>query len=152
MYFINVTVLVNFESVVMSQKNVRSSKSKHQALDLLDHRAECRVRTSVEIPDIAFAEDQFDCAVMDYYRSKSVETDYGSFEAIAENALQSEKLAQKILSMPATSARQVLTKLSILDAELLADLDCEAPVERRHIVAFATLKVDIVSLLAQTES
>ena len=34
------------------------------------------------------------------------------------------------------------------DEELLADLDCEAPVERRHIVAFAALKVDIIRLLA----
>lgn len=43
---------------------------------------------------------------------------------------------------------QVLKKLSIIDSELLADLDCEAPVERRHIIAFAALKVDIVRLLA----
>jgi hypothetical protein len=135
----------------MPKKNLRPSKIIHQTLDLLDHRAASLVRTSIESSEIASTEGRFDRAVMDYYQSKSVEADHGSFEAIAENALHSENLAQKILSMPATSARQVLTKLSVLDAELLSDLDCEAPVERRHIVAFATLKVDIVRLLAQTE-
>jgi hypothetical protein len=136
----------------MPQKKSRLSKESHQVLDLVDHRASSRVRASIKIPDIASAEERFDRAVMDYYQSKSVEADHGSFDAIAENALQSEKLAQKILSLPAMSARQVLAKLSILDAELMTDLDCEAPVERRHIVAFATLKVDIVRLLAQKES
>ena len=136
----------------MSKKSLRYSKNIHQTLDLLDHKASSIVKASIALPEIASAEERFDRAVMDYYASKSVEADHGSFEAIAENALQSEKLAQKILSMSATSARQVLTKLSILDAELLTDLDCEAPVERRHIVAFAALKVDIVRLLAQKES
>lgn len=136
----------------MRQKKLQPSKEARQVLDLLDHRAYSNVRISIESPDIPSDEERFDRAVMDYYQSKSVEADHGSFDAIAENALQSEKSAQKILSMPATSARQVLTKLSILDAELLSDLDCEAPVERRHIVAFATLKVDIVRLLAQKES
>ena len=135
----------------MPEKRTRYSKDSRQVLDLVDHRAASRVKASIESPEIVSAEERFDRAVMDYYQSKSVEADHGSFDAIAENALQSEKSAQKILSMPATSARQVLTKLSILDAELLSDLDCEAPVERRHIVAFATLKVDIVRLLAQSE-
>ena len=135
----------------MRQKKLQPSKEARQVLDLLDHRAYSNVRISIESPDIPSDEERFDRAVMDYYQSKSVEADHGSFDAIVENALQSEKSAQKILSMPATSARQVLTKLSILDAELLSDLDCEAPVERRHIVAFATLKVDIVRLLAQSE-
>jgi len=134
------------------QKKLQPSKEARQVLDLLDHRAYSNVRVSIESPDIPSDEERFDRAVMDYYQSKSVEADHGSFDAIVENALQSEKSAQKILSMPATSARQVSTKLSILDAELLSDLDCEAPVERRHIVAFATLKVDIVRLLAQKES
>ena len=136
----------------MRQKKLQPSKEARQVLDLLDHRAYSNVRVSIESPDIPSDEERFDRAVMDYYQSKSVEADHGSFDAIVENALQSEKSAQKILSMPATSARQVSTKLSILDAELLSDLDCEAPVERRHIVAFATLKVDIVRLLAQKES
>ena len=135
----------------MPQKKLRSSKESHQVSDLVDHRAAPRVRVAIESPEIASADERFDRAVMDYYASKSVEANHDSFDAIVENALQSEKLAQKILSMPATSARQVLTKLSILDAELLSDLDYEAPVERRHIVAFATLKVDIVRLLAQIE-
>lgn len=91
----------------------------------------------------------FDRAVTEYYYCRSIEADPSSFESIVDNALQSERLAQQILSMPALSGRQVLAKLAIIDAELLSDLDCEAPIERRHLLAFAALKVDIVRLLAE---
>ena len=135
----------------MPSRKPRAAQDRHEAVNLLDRLAAAKVTHSVEPNEMLSAEEKFDRALMDYYKSKSVEADHSSFDAIVDNAVQSEKLAQKILTMPAMTAHQVLTKLSILDAELLSDLDCEAPVDRRHIVAFATLKVDIVRLLAQKE-
>ena len=135
----------------MSTRKPGVAQDRQETVNLLDRRAAAKVTYSVEPNENVAAEEQFDRALMDYYVSKSVEADHSSFDAIVDNALQSEKVAQKILAMPAMTAHQVLAKLSILDAELLSDLDCEAPVDRRHIVAFATLKVDIVRLLAQKE-
>ncbi len=133
----------------MPSKKTQTLKASAGSINLLDHRASGKIKHSVESNDVLPAKERFDRAVVEYYSSKSVESDPTSLDAIAHNALQSEKLAQKILSMPAMTMRQVLEKLSVLDAELLSDLDCEAPVERRHIVAFAALKVDIVRLLAE---
>lgn len=135
----------------MPTKKLKAVQDLHQAPNLSNRRVPSKNQSCLEFGALLSAEEQFDCTVISYYASKSVEADRSSFDAIADNALQSEKLAQKILSMPAMTAPQVLAKLSILDAELLSDLDCEAPIDRRHIVAFATLKVDIVRLLAQIE-
>ncbi len=95
---------------------------------------------------------QFDEAVKNYFQSKGREADPKSFDVMLGDALESEKLAKQILSTPAVSARQIFTKLSVLDSELLNDLDCAASVERRHIMAFAALKVDIIRLLAQLDA
>ena len=97
---------------------------------------------SVELIDLQILDDlsksknieRFDAAVSSYFESKS-----------------REKLAEVILGMPALNSRQVLTKLSVIDSELLNDFDCEAPVDRRHILAFASLKADIVRLLARMD-
>lgn len=114
---------------------------------------------SVELIDLQILDDlsksknieRFDAAVSSYFESKSREADPKSFDAILEDALESEKLAEVILGMPALNSRQVLTKLSVIDSELLNDFDCEAPVDRRHILAFASLKADIVRLLARMD-
>lgn len=135
----------------MPSRKAQTLQGSAGSVSLLGHRAPGKVRHSVDLNEILAAQERFDHAVVEYYSSKSVESDPRLLDAIAHNALQSEKMAQKILSMPAMTMRQVLEKLSVLDAELLSDLDCEAPVERRHIVAFAALKVDIVRLLADQE-
>lgn len=132
----------------MSSRKTQMVQGSAHSVNLLDHRASVKVRPSYESHDILSAEERFDLAVIEYYASKGAESDTRSLDAIVGHALQSEKMAKNILSMPAITMRHVMEKLSILDAELLADLDCEAPVDRRHIVAFAALKVDIVRLLA----
>ena len=125
----------------------RSDGTITKKLSLEQGKKPRRDDTPVHLSDA----ELFDRAVTEYYYCRSLEADPSSFESIVDNALQSERLAQQILSMPASSSRQVLAKLAIMDAELLSDLDCEAPVERRHLLAFATLKVDIVRLLAEKD-
>ena len=110
--------------------------------------ATAKHRSSLDGSKPLSAEERFDQALTEYYAAKGAESNIHSFDALIDDTLRSEALAQEILAMPAMTQSQVLKKLSIIDAELLADLDCEAPVERRHIVAFAALKVDIVRLLA----
>lgn len=144
----NTNALMKMGDFVMPSKKAQALPGPARSVNLLDHRATGQIKHSSETNDISSAQDRFDRAIIEYYASKSIESDPASLDAIAHNALRLEKIAQKILSMPAMTMRQVLEKLTVLDAELLSDLDCEAPVERRHIVAFAALKVDIVRLLA----
>ena len=132
----------------MVPKKSKQPNKAHQSVDLLDHRAPTKRRVTKDLSKAANAEERFDQALMEYYAAKGAETNTRSFDALMDDTLRSEALAQEILSMPAMTPGQVLMKLTIIDAELLADIDCEAPVERRHIVAFAALKVDIVRLLA----
>jgi len=132
----------------MSDKKSKPRQKVEPTVDLLDHKVPTTRRGSGDGPLALNAEHRFDQALMEYYAAKGTETNPHSFDALMNDTLRSETLAQEILSLPAMTASQVLKKLSIIDAELLADLDCEAPVDRRHIVAFAALKVDIVRLLA----
>ena len=132
----------------MATKQTKVLNKAHHSVDLLDHKiAKKRQRSSDGRKEVTAAE-LFEQALMDYYAAKGAESNPNSFDSLMSDTLRTESLAQKILSMPAMTPGQVLKKLSIIDEELLADLDCEAPVERRHIVAFAALKVDIVRLLA----
>ena len=132
----------------MSAKQTKALNKAHHSVDLLDHKiAKKRQRSSDGRKEVTAAE-LFEQALMDYYAAKGAESNPNSFDSLMSDTLRTESLAQKFLSMPAMTPGQVLKKLSIIDEELLADLDCEAPVERRHIVAFAALKVDIVRLLA----
>ena len=132
----------------MAAKQTKSLNKAHHSVDLLDHKIATKRQRSSDGRKGVTAEELFDQALMDYYAAKGAESNPNSFDSLMSDTLRTESLAQKILSMPAMTPGQVLKKLSIIDEELLADLDCEAPVERRHIVAFAALKVDIVRLLA----
>ena len=132
----------------MVAKRTKAPGKAKGNIDLLDHKAPTKRRMFHSGSKAFTAEELFDQALMDYYSAKGAESSANSFDALLDDALRTETLAQKILSMPAMTPSQVLKKLSIIDSELLADLDCEAPVERRHIIAFAALKVDIVRLLA----
>ena len=132
----------------MSARRIKPLNKALHNIDLLDHKVSVKRRKTHDRSKTITAEEVFDQALIDYYAAKGAESDPTSFDDLMNDALRTETLAQKILSMPAITPGQVLKKLSIIDEELLADLDCEAPVERRHIVAFAALKVDIVRLLA----
>jgi len=132
----------------MSARRIKPPNKALHSVDLLDHKAPVTRVTPDDRSKTITAEEVFDQALIDYYAAKGAESDPNSFDDLMNDTLRTETLAQKILSMPAITPGQVLKKLSIIDEELLADLDCEAPVERRHIVAFAALKVDIVRLLA----
>lgn len=132
----------------MAAKQTKALNKAHHSVDLLDCKIATKRQRSSDGRKGVTAEELFDQALMDYYAAKGAEANPNSFDSLMSDTLRTESLAQKILSMPAMTPGQVLKKLSIIDEELLADLDCEAPVERRHIVAFAALKVDIVRLLA----
>ena len=95
------------------------------------------------------AKSIFDRGVSDYYLQKAKEHDLSSLEAVSADATDSNELAHRLLLMPVSEPRHVLMKLNILENELATDMDLAAPVERKHLLNFAALKADMISLLAQ---
>ena len=65
------------------------------------------------------------------------------------NGETSEDLANQLLNMPVSEPRQMLLKLNIMENELANDMDCALPVGRKHLLLFAALKVDLITLLAE---
>jgi hypothetical protein len=99
-------------------------------------------------PRIIADDMAFDTAVAQYYRQKAIEHDPFTVEDISATEADSENLAQRLLIMPVSEPRHVLVKLNILENELSADMDLEAPVDRKHLLMFAALKVDLMKLMA----
>ena len=93
--------------------------------------------------------EDFDKYISRYYYLKSVEQDLLSSQAFMNNGETSEDLANKLLNMPVSEPRQMLLKLNIMENELANDMDCALPVGRKHLLLFAALKVDLITLLAE---
>jgi hypothetical protein len=93
--------------------------------------------------------EDFDKNVSRYYYLKSVEQDLLSSQAFMNNGETSEELANQLLNMPVSEPRQMLLKLNIMENELANDMDCALPVGRKHLLLFAALKVDLITLLAE---
>ena len=91
----------------------------------------------------------FDKILFHYYHLKSVEQDLDATSPLTKDILTSESLAEILLEMPVSEPRHVLLKLKIIDDELSSDMDCAMPVGRKHLMAFAALKADIITLLAE---
>ena len=93
--------------------------------------------------------EDFDKYISRYYYLKSVEQDLLSSQAFMNNGETSEDLANQLLNMPVSEPRQMLLKLNIMENELANDMDCALPVGRKHLLLFAALKVDLITLLAE---
>ena len=93
--------------------------------------------------------EDFDNNVSRYYYLKSVEQDLLSSQVFMNNGETSEDLANQLLNMPVSEPRQMLLKLNIMENELANDMDCALPVGRKHLLLFAALKVDLITLLAE---
>jgi hypothetical protein len=93
--------------------------------------------------------EDFDKNVSRYNYLKSVEQDLLSSQAFMNNGETSEELANQLLNMPVSEPRQMLLKLNIMENELANDMDCALPVGRKHLLLFAALKVDLITLLAE---
>ena len=91
----------------------------------------------------------FDKILSQYYHLKSIEQDLDATAPLTKDAPTSERIAEYLLEMPSTEPRHVLLKLKLLDDELSSDMDCAMPVGRKHMMAFAALKADIITLLAE---
>ena len=94
---------------------------------------------------------RFDRLISSYYRQKSLEQDTTSVQACQTSGTSSEELAMTILTAEVGEARQVLLKLNILENELATDMDMAAPVDRKHLLMFAGLKADLISLMARLD-
>ncbi len=94
------------------------------------------------------ATENFDSYVSHYYFLKSVEQNTSSSAVLAVDYESSEKLAEIVLKIPVSEPRQLLLKLNILGNELANDMDCAEPVGRKHLMSFAAIKADLISIMA----
>ena len=94
-------------------------------------------------------DNNFDNFVSQYYYLKSIEQNFTSQNSVSTHGESSEELAEQLLKTPVREPRQVLLKLNILDNELSNDMDCTMPVGRKHLMIFAALKADIITLMAE---
>jgi hypothetical protein len=106
-------------------------------------------RSVADDDPLLLANAAFDAAVALYYRRKAIEHDPLTIANIVADGADSEQLAREVLLLPASEARQVLIKLNILENELAGDMDLEAPVDGRHLLMFAALKIDLIKFLAE---
>ena len=95
------------------------------------------------------SDNNFDNFVSHYYYLKSIEQNMAPQNSISTLGGSSEELAEQLLKTPVSEPRQVLLKLNILDNELSNDMDCTMPVGRKHLMIFAALKADIITLMAE---
>ena len=119
--------------------------AEEQSINLQD-----KLNSAHTVPtDTEVSADNFDKIISHYYYLKSVEQDLLSSQSLVNKGATSEDIAYQLLTMPASEPRQMLLKLNILENELANDMDCATPVGRRHLILFATLKADLITLLAE---
>jgi hypothetical protein len=94
---------------------------------------------------------KFQVLASQYYSKKSADVSLDDQSLTPDGTLDTELIAQRILSIPAKSPRQVLIKLDIMQNELAADMDLTAPISRKHIMMFAALQADIIELMASMD-
>jgi hypothetical protein len=123
------TKLLDPEQVVRLQDKLNTAQSMQQNAEL--------------------AIDNFDKNVSHYYYLKSVEQDLLSSQSLTNKGNTSEDIANELLNTLVSEPRQMLLKLNIMENELANDMDCATPVGRRHLMLFAALKADLITLLAE---
>ena len=123
------TKLLDPEQVVRLQDKLNAAQSMQQNAEL--------------------AIDNFDKNVSHYYYLKSVEQDLLSSQSLTNKGNTSEDIANELLNTLVSEPRQLLLKLNIMENELANDMDCATPVGRRHLMLFAALKADLITLLAE---
>lgn len=106
-------------------------------------------QTETNVLSDEMSDNNFDNFVSHYYYLKSIEQNLSPQNSISTLGGSSEELAEQLLKTPVSEPRQVLLKLNILDNELSNDMDCTMPVGRKHLMIFAALKADIITLMAE---